>query len=280
MAMKAPMSESVIAVTCRLVDDAGQSREPSHSDIKSIIEQAGLSPIDPNQPGNQPVGKAKRVRSVLNWALCNDISRGSILIDKLLAYLRGCGGFREGSPNYVGESVIDDCVQVFRHEGFIFFRDGTYNLINLEALSGRDLAKALRIYVRRAQLGAEDAALLIGTSKDLVEATAKHVLLCIRGQCPQTNFSALLGMAFVALNMKTSEHPRERDEPSWSSLERSAYDLACAANTLRNKEGSGHGRAWLPLVTGVQAKLAIQSMGLVSQLLLDKLDQIMKAESV
>lgn len=278
--MAAPISESIIAAICRLVDDARQSREPSHSDIKSVIEQSGLSPVDPNKPGNQQIGKAKRIRAVLNWALDNDVKSGRIFIDKILAFLRGCGGFREGSPNYVGADVIEDCVQVFKHEGFVFFRDGTFSIINLEALSGRELVEALRIYVRRAQAGAEDAALLVGTSKDLVEATSKHVLREKKGQCPQTSFPALLGMAFVALNMKTSEHPKESDEPAWSAMERSAYDLACAANKLRNKEGTGHGRPWLPSVTDVQARLAVQSMGVVSELLLEKLEQTKKEGAV
>ena len=280
--MTAPISESIIAAICRLVDDArqSQSREPSHSDIKSVIEQSGLSQVDPNQLGNQQIGKAKRIRAVLNWALDNDVKSGRIFIDKILAFLRGCGGVREGSPNYVGADVIEDCVQVFKHEGFIFFRDGTFSIINLEALSGRELVEALRIYVRRAQAGAEDAALLVGTSKDLVEATSKHVIREKNGLCPQTSFPALLGMAFAALNMKTSEHPKESDEPAWSALERSAYDLACAANKLRNKEGAGHGRPWLPSVTDVQARLAVQSMGVVSELLLEKLEQTKKEGSI
>ncbi|OCX77467.1 hypothetical protein A6M27_00290 [Acidithiobacillus thiooxidans] len=274
--MIAPLSESIIAVVCRLVDDAGQSREPSHSDIKSVIGQSNLSHSDPNNTGNQPIGKAKRIRFVLNWALDNNVENGRIFVDKMLALLRGCGGFREGSPNYVGANVIDDCVQVFKHEGFIFFKDGTFSILNLESLSGRELVDALCVYVRRAQSGAEDAALLVGTSKDLVEATSKHVLMEKTGQCPQTNFPALLGMAFVALNMKTSQHPKETDESAWSAMERSAYDLACAANKLRNKEGVGHGRPWLPTITDVQARLAIQSMGLVSELLLEKLEQTKK----
>jgi hypothetical protein len=41
---------------------------------------------------------------------------------------------------------------------------------------------------------------------------------------------------------------------------------------MRNKEGTGHGRPWLPAITDNQAKMAVQLMGMVSELLLDKLD--------
>jgi hypothetical protein len=278
--MTAPISDSVIAVICRLVDDAGQSREPSHSDIKSIIDKSGLSQADPNVQGNLPIGKSKRVRTVLNWAIDNDLKNGQEFIGRLIAYVRGCGGFRDGSPNYVGTGVIEDCIHIFKHEGFVFFKDGTFSIINLEALSGRELVDVLRIYVRRAQAGAEDAALLVGTSKDLVETTAKLVLREKTGKFPETSFPALLGTAFVALNMKTSQHPKEAGEPAWSAIERAAYDLACAANKLRNKEGTGHGRPWLPTITDVQSRLAIQSMGVVSELLLERLDQMRKEGSI
>lgn len=142
------------------------------------------------------------------------------------------------------------------------------------------MVDALRIYVRKAQAGAEDAALLVGTSKDLVESTAELVLREKTGKCPETSLQALLGTAFVALNMKTSQHPKESGEPAWAAIERAAYDLACATNNLRNKEGTGHERPWLPTITDVQGRLAIQSMGVVSELLLERLDQMRKEGSV
>jgi hypothetical protein len=50
-----------------------------------------------------------------------------------------------------------------------------------------------------------------------------------------------LGLAFTALDMSTppdtvisGEHPRK-------NIERKMYELACAVNSLRNKQGTGHG---------------------------------------
>jgi len=93
-------------------------------------------------------------------------------------------------------------------EGFILASDGELRPQVLDTLRGAELTIALDAYVRRAQKGAEDAALLAGTSKDLVEATAARVLVELwPSTTPPHNFPALLGMAFVALKLKT---PRDK----------------------------------------------------------------------
>jgi len=51
-------------------------------------------------------------------------------------------------------------------------------------------------------------------------------------------------------------------------MQRALYDAACAVNTLRNKEGTGHGRPWLPSVSPEEARHATQVMGVVGELLL------------
>jgi hypothetical protein len=51
-------------------------------------------------------------------------------------------------------------------------------------------------------------------------------------------------------------------------MERALFDLPCGVNRLRNKQGTGHGRPFLPSVTPQQAKTAIESMGIVAEYLL------------
>jgi hypothetical protein len=58
------------------------------------------------------------------------------------------------------------------------------------------LTQALESYVRRAQRGSEDAAMLTGSGKDLLEAAAAHVLVEI---------TTLLGQALISLGLKTSQ---------------------------------------------------------------------------
>lgn len=265
----APLSDAIIVAVAKLVDDAQiASREPSHSDIEFQIIQAGLSAADPKAQG-QTVGKAKRVRATLGWALEHDPSGGEALVTKLISLVRAHGGFRAGSPNYAGADAIQNAIEVLRIEGYELSSDGELRLIMLESLSGADLTRALEGYVRRARRGASDAALVTGTGKDLLEAVAAHILQCKYSSYPvQSNFPTLLGQAFIALGMATPQEPVKAEEPAHRRVERAMFELACAINKLRNKEGTGHGRPWLPSVTDLQARVAIELMGSIADYLL------------
>jgi Abortive infection C-terminus len=79
----------------------------------------------------------------------------------------------------------------------------------------------------------------------------------------------LLGYAFVILGLSTPE--TKGDNEVTARLEIQLNELGCAVNNLRNKEGTGHGRPFLPTVTEIEAKTAIESIGMISEFLLRKL---------
>lgn len=269
MSASAPLTDAVIFAVARLVDDAqSDTREPSHSDLEFQISRAGLSLGDPKAQG-QLVGKAKRLRGVLSWALENNVAAGQKLISSLLAFLQSHGGFRQDSPNYCGSEQIANAISTFKSEGFTLTPDGRLLPQVLDNLNGAELTEALMQYVKRAKQGAEDAALLTGTSKDLLEATAAHILRSRNGTYPaHANFETLLGMAYVALGLSTPQHPAVPGEPAQAKAERGMFSLAVGINTMRNKLGTGHGRPWLPKVTDVEAQAAIQFMGTIAEWLL------------
>ena len=264
----APLTDAIIVALSKLVDDAQAEsyREPSHSEIQTQIDRAGLSSCDPNQRG-QILGKAKRMRAVLNWAIENNADAGGRLVYGLLGHIRGCGGFRQDSRNYVGADAIRGAVDAFSTEGLVLGVDGVLSPRILDRLSGSELTEALDSYVRRAKKGVADAALLTGTGKDLLEATAAHVLVTMYGQySAKDNFPMLLGQAFVALGMAVPKDGQE-DTPI-NRLDRGLFEAACAINTLRNKQGTGHGRPWLVTVTDHEAVTAVETMGLVADRML------------
>ncbi|WP_227645079.1 hypothetical protein, partial [Klebsiella pneumoniae] len=80
------------------------------------------------------------------------------------------------STNYAGRDAIQGAIEAFREQGLILPEEGSLVRQSIEGLRGRELTEALRKYADRARRGAEDAALLSGTSKDLLEATAAHVI--------------------------------------------------------------------------------------------------------
>lgn len=265
---RAPVTDAIIIAVSRLVDDAGATREPSHSDIDFQVSRVGLVAGDPKSQG-QPVGKAKRVRAILSWALETAPDRAEIFVPALIALLRGKGGFRQGSPNYVGDDCIADAKEAFKTEGFELSQEGELRPVAIDTLGGIQLTEALEAYVRRARRGSEDAALLVGVGKDLMEATAAHVIHERFGHYPQqANFPTLLGQAFIAVGMATPQSPSAAAEPPQFRLQRALYEAGCAVNALRNKQGTGHGRPWLPTVSDGEARAAVQLMGIVSGFLI------------
>ncbi|MBP3983762.1 abortive infection family protein [Pseudoxanthomonas helianthi] len=264
------ISETVITALSRLVDDgqAEVKREPTHSAIEFQIDKARLSAGDPSKTG-QVVGKAKRVRGVLSWGMENAPLNASQFAEALLAVVRGSGGFRETSPNYAGREAIIDAIAAFRSEGYELSTDGELRPLLLDSLSGKPLTEALNAYVRRARAGALDAALVTGTGKDLLEATAKHVLMTKFGTEPTiTNFPTLLAQAFIALGLciekSAARSPQER-------VDAALYELACGVNALRNAQGIGHGRPFPSTVSPDEARIAVESMGAVADRLLTQL---------
>jgi hypothetical protein len=272
--MAAPLTDPIIFAVAKLVDDAqSETREPSHSDLDFQIRRARLEAGDPKQQG-QLAGKAKRVRAVLSYAMENDSAAGEMLVGSLVALVRSRGGFRPGSPNYVGAEAITNAIDVFRAEGCLLTPEGELRALVLDNLSDTELSQALEAYVRRAKRGAEDAALLAGTGKDLLEATAAHILVQRNGRYPErANFEGLLGMAFVALGLATPAHPVEPGEPRQRKAERAMFSLAIGVNAMRNKLGSGHGRPWLPDITSTEAGAAVQFMGTIAEWMLHAHDR-------
>jgi Abortive infection C-terminus len=267
-----PINDAIAVALAQLVDDAQTGRrDPSHDQIGFCVEKAGLRDMDPAAQG-QTYGKAKRLRAVLSQALNDDFRGAQRLTDILVSHIRGFGGFRTTSANFVGNEAIHNLQAAFRAEGFVLTNDGELTPLVLDSLTGKEMTEALATYVRRAQRGADDAALLTGTGKDLLEATAAHVLVEVwNNNNPPHVFPALLGQAFVALGLKTSQDKLVSGEPPQHGIERALFDAACAVNRLRNKQGTGHGHPWLSSVTPEEAKTATQIMGTVSNMLLDSL---------
>lgn len=263
----APISDTVVNAVAMMLDDAGATRAPSHWDLEQRFRQAGLLTADPhNDPAHPKVGKRKRVHAVLSWALDHAEPKGENLVGLLLGLIRSVGGFRQASDNYVGEEAIRNAQEVFRSEGFTLGDDGELLQELLDNLTGELLTDALNRYVRRARRGANDAALVTGTGKDLMEATAAHVVDVRAGTYTgREHFPELLMKAYTCLGLcidsGSASSPQDR-------VDAGLFQTALAVNNLRNKEGTGHGRPFLATVTPSQARIAIGAMGLVAERLL------------
>jgi len=270
--MDLPLSDLVIVAVSKMIDDSQvESREPTHYDLEVQIGKAGLKEADPKYLG-QTVGKAKRIRSTLNWAIENNPQAGSKLVGLVMSHVKAVGGFRPTSPNFVGQEKILNAISAFEAEGYSLSETGDIRAKILENLRGRDLTEALEAYARRAKKGSEDAALLSGTGKDLLEATAKHIIQTKFGHHPSNaNFPTLMGQAYAALQMATPETPKEVSEPAIKDYERAIFNMAIAINRVRNKEGTGHGRLCISALNEEEAHSIIESVGIVTEFLINRL---------
>ncbi|MGN7300329.1 abortive infection family protein [Ferdinandcohnia sp. SAFN-114] len=276
MTKKVPLTDEIVFTVADLVDDAQQpTREPSHSEIEFQINRYNLQKGDPRSQG-LTVGKAKRIRAVLSWAMETDHEAGEKLVASLISLIKARGGFRETSKNYVGKEAIINAQVAFKEEGFDLSKEGDLRVLVLDNLSDLEKEDALRAYIRRAKKGAEDAALLAGTGKDLLEAVSAFILTKLWGDYPQTsNFPTLLGQTFTALGLITSkQNNNQSNRKAHQRFEASLYELGCSVNMLRNKEGTGHGRPFLPTLTEGEAKAAVESMGMISEFLMNKLKNV------
>jgi hypothetical protein len=275
MASLPPLDDAVaIAVAQLFADDPvnrrdleAKPRDPSHRTLTECFDRVGLLAADIK------AGKEKRVRAVLDWAIDNDPEPGRRLVGLLVATLKGSGGFRHDSPNFSGDEAVRNARVVFQAEGWLLASDGALEPSAVgEDLAGPNVTAVLATYARRAAHGSEDDALVIGTSKDLVEATAAHVLVERWGSYPTSGaFEYLLGQAFVAVGLAVPTDKETSGEPARKKLERAMFQAAIGINRLRNRAGTGHGRPFQAEVSTVDARIAVRTMGSVAELLLDAL---------
>jgi hypothetical protein len=134
---------------------------------------------------------------------------------------------------------------------------------------------ALRGHVDRIQRAHrdDDAAQVLGSTKDLLETIAKVVLETTGNPAPQ-NFPALLTAAFEALHI----HPR-RNASAGKPLEEpvrkilgGALQIVLGIDELRNTHGTGHGRVEQRELSLRHAQLAVDAGLTVARLLLNTLE--------
>lgn len=274
--MKLRVNDALATAISQMID----SDSPlSHDDLDTTFSRFNLTAGDLGRKdaAGSPIGKHRRVKAVLTYAVDNDPEAGGQLVEYLLARLRGGGSFREGSPNCLSADAIANARAVVASEGLTLTEDGALVPTTLDGLSGAALTEALFAYVQRAREGVADAALLTGNAKDLVEATARHVLQERAGgysshmPFPGTVFQAFNALGFTGVTGKEFDLRKELSNDPVERFHQAVYLLAVVVNDLRNAQGTGHGRPFPTTVSARDARAATQAMGLVSGLLLESL---------
>jgi hypothetical protein len=270
------LNDEVVSAVSKLLD---HGKGPRHDELSKMFRKAELLSYDPYD-AKTPIGKAERCRKVLSQALDRNPVAGAQLVTLIIGAFKAAGAFRPSSDKYAGDDLVNSVRAAFRSSGYELDPEGSLRPLLLENQDIKFITSALHAYVRRAQHGDGDAALVAGTGKDLLEATARHVLVERTGNYPtHGNFQTTLFQAFALLNLGTPEMEsvQKLSSDPIKAMEQSLCLLGMAINKLRNADRSGQHtdseRAFLPNLTDKQARLATQAMGLISEFLLNQLDR-------
>jgi hypothetical protein len=236
------LSDEVVSAVARFFE-AG--RGPSHDELSRLFRRFDLEGADPLRrfPGEQ-IGKMKRVREVLSVAIDTNAPAAEQLVKGIVGSIKARGGFRSTSDEYAGADVIQAARDAFYAQGYDLDPVGDLRPLLLGDLSGVAATEALSAYVRRAHAGSDDAALVLGTGKDLLEATARHVLVTRTGAYPPDNFPATLYQTFdrLQLALPSNDAIQSLDKDARAAMQQALWLVAYAVNRFRNEGGIGHGR--------------------------------------
>jgi hypothetical protein len=266
------VTDEVASALAKFFDRIG----PSADEMGMAFKRERLDRFDPQIDSPKSLGKMRRVRGVLSEAMNADPEAAARLVKTLIGLVRAAGGFRPGSESFAGEDAVVALRDSLRLVGYDLDPEGGLRPTLMENLEGREMTDALRAYVRRARTGAADGAQVVGTSKDLTEAAARHVLVETTGAYPVNgNFPTTLYQAFDRLGLATPPHQSVTEALSgdtWESVEKALYLLGCAVNRYRQSDGQGHGRPHPSRATEQHGQIASQAAAVVTQVLLDALE--------
>lgn len=247
-------------------------RNPSHDELTRAFDRAGVQAADPARLGVR-VGKVKRVRAIASWCATNDQAAGWRLLQELVAAVGAEGGFAPDAAGFVGAAAVANLRRALQSVGYTVSDDGELSPLLLDNVPELDKYAFLAQYATRLRRGATDSPLVTGTGKDLLEAAARHVLVQNGGSYDaRMGFPGTLLSAYTALGISPPPaglvQGQGLDPNPVGQLQQAIFMLALSVNRLRNAQGTGHGRPYLPSVTAREAELATQSIALATELLL------------
>lgn len=256
---------------------------PSHNELDIAFERAGLKAGDPAPGGKSsagsPLGKTKRIRQALAYATDHDPAAGLKFSRQLVDSIRADGMFEQSLDKYVGETKIVLLRKAFARIGYTLGTTGALVPTVIDNLEGTELSEALRAYVARINLNPDDAALQVGTGKELDEAAARHVLIERTGSYETSgragSFPVTLAQAFTALDLEIppSEINKLLSADPRRQVHQCLFLLGAAVNRLRNDAGTGHGRPDSPRrsspISQAEARMVSRATALLAGLLID-----------
>lgn len=226
-----------VAQTLRLLME--NTWVPSHSGLDDIFARRGIESPRSDAQGTS-VNKSRRLRAAFDAV--GDEGEGAVkwLIHDIVEEMRYQNVFEH--PDEKRLELVERLRQALAGAGATLTSDGRIEggYVGPEVpAGGRTTVDRLQTKLRG---GEQDPGSILGTSKDLLEATAKHLL---HEHDPVATPGDMPGVVSQAMRAaKLSTKPSEIDSPNAKAiagLRNQVVKTAEAVAPLRNKGGDGHG---------------------------------------
>lgn len=267
--MENPINGEVVATLTAFVRGG---RGPSHSSLTSAFLAAGIVGLTPYAGGSlDQQNKVDRITEAAR-KVWQQPTLGRRLVDEILSIYRVAGIFRDVELQMEVASLRSALLQrgwSLDHEG----RLAPVGNIDLEV----GHRQALNDQLNRLRRNTEDAALLLGTAKELLESVGKFVLE-ENGRMPdrRIDFPEVMTLSMELLGVMPSQVDATTEGgKQLRKVYQAIRTVVEAINELRNDHGTGHGRT-LPSGVSVQAaRFMIRQATMVAEMLLSSHDRQM-----
>jgi hypothetical protein len=225
---------------------------PSHSALSASFIHAGYSDADPYDPVAGTPNKEQRVLAVTRAAMRRP-DNARKLVEHLLVSIRIGGHLRQ--PDGEPAPEVRVLQSALRRAGWQLSDEGLLSTLGAIDLTtgGRP---ALDEQIDRLRRSTDDAGALLGSAKDMLEATAKFVLEELGLEVSEkASFNHFWHLARERLGL----HPSQADTSTVGGeairkILQASWSIADQVNLLRGLQGTGHGRT---LPTGVSPELGL-----------------------
>ncbi|MDC8993691.1 abortive infection family protein [Mycobacterium marinum] len=261
-----PVSEDIAATFARFYLGGNGS---THAKLTAAFVGSGFGDAAPYDEVTHTPNKEIRVRRAIQAAVRRP-ARARQLIDSLLRDLRAGGHFDDDS---IPADALSRARRAFRKQGWILSDVGDLSEVSINLDTGG--RPALNEQLHRLQQANEDPALALGSAKDLLEAVAKFVLSELDWPIGKNaDFGELWYFARERLNILPQQVAG--DTPGANHIKavlQSGWAIAEQVNSLRNLQGTGHGRTLPTGVTAELARLVVREACSVAEFTLSSLDR-------
>lgn len=232
----------------RLMDVSGI---PTHDGLDDAFASVGMT-IPRETPSGESITKPRRMRTAFETADSNGLKATRRLISALVDELRHRDVFQHPAPEIVG--AVQAVRQLITEGGATLTTDGFITTAVAFPTVDAGQRETVDRLIARLRRNDQDPASILGTAKDLLEATSKHVLHERAPQQRQKDMPNIVYEAMEALDLSTK--PSSINGPSAGAiaqLHQLVARTAQAVTASRNDGGDGHGHL---NPTGVSPELA------------------------